>query len=45
MFVDKNGVNMEKKLVKQQLLTGERALFASKALSGNIHSGTATMSM
>ena len=28
MFVDKNGVNMEKKLVKQQLLTGERALFA-----------------
>ena len=33
MFVDKNGVNMEKKLVKQQLLTGERALFASKELS------------
>ena len=32
MFVDKNGVNMEKKLVKQQLLTGERALFASKDL-------------
>ena len=32
MFVDKNGVNMEKELVKQQLLTGERALFASKDL-------------
>ena len=30
MFVDKNGVNMEKKLVKQQLLTGERAPFCKQ---------------